>query len=74
MYKVGDKLVCYNAVSYRHITLNKTYTIIKVLSAGGVTIINDGGYEDFYAYVNWIKYFRSLRNERKLKLERLKNA
>jgi len=77
MYNVGDKIICYNNVDNEYnmsnLTIDKMYTIIGRYKNG----IQFSDNIDFYGYCRLdrlVYFFHSLKEARKIKLERLNHV
>lgn len=45
MFKVGDKVVCVETGGYIHLTVGEVYDVVGSWGKGGVTVLNDNGFE-----------------------------
>lgn len=76
MYKVGDKLVCYNNMKNGYkidvLTISNMYTIIEVYKFG-CSFYDDNKYYNYYSFDVCNKFFYNLQDDRRRKLIKLKN-
>lgn len=81
-FKIGDKIRCYKSCELGSgriaTTVNKTYYIIGT-DYYNITILNDQGVRhifntsDINSYAYYKNWFDSIRDERKMKLNNIKN-
>lgn len=77
--KVGDRLICHTSYGiYKKVFIkDKSYNITKIVEVNDITrfwIISDYNIEYGFSHEGYNKYFLDIKEQRKLKLEKLNNV